>query len=106
MTLDFEAFKRYIEHIKAMRKLDHDICDAIGEYRESVSDFADFWMPSLMESDLVDLLSRVLDDEELLTYWIYDLDCGEEYEDGCVLDDNDQPIACRTVEELWDALHS
>ena len=54
---------------------------------------------------VVDLLTDIFGDVDgWISYWIYDLDFGAEYRDGCVKDANGNNISLKTVEDLWKIL--
>ena len=55
------------------------------------------------ESVVVYLLERMFD-TDMISYFIYELDYGEEYEEGCVLDENMQVVDLSTPEKLYDYL--
>lgn len=55
------------------------------------------------ESVVVELLENMFD-TDMISYWIYELDYGERYEEGCVLDENMNNIDISTEEKLYDYL--
>lgn len=55
------------------------------------------------ESVVVKLLEKMFD-TDIISYWIYELNYGKEYTDGCVLDENMNEIDLSTVEKLYDYL--
>ena len=55
------------------------------------------------ESVVVYLLERMFD-TDMISYFIYELDYGEKYKAGCVLDANMTEIDLSTAEKLYDYL--
>ena len=55
------------------------------------------------ESVVVYLLERMFD-TDMISYFIYELDYGEKYKAGCVLDENMNEINLSTAEKLYDYL--
>ena len=55
------------------------------------------------ESVVVKLLEKMFD-TDIISYWIYELNYGKEYTDGCVLDENMNEIDLSTAEKLYDCL--
>lgn len=55
------------------------------------------------ESVVVYLLEKIFD-TDMISYWIYELNYGKEYTDGCVLDENMNEIDLSTAEKLYDCL--
>ena len=55
------------------------------------------------ESVVVKLLEKMFD-TDIISYWIYELNYGKEYTDGCVLDENMNEIDLSTAEKLYDYL--
>ena len=53
------------------------------------------------------LLNRIFKDDSeypLIDYWVYELDCGEDWERGTVTDDNGHDIPLETISDLYDEL--
>lgn len=55
------------------------------------------------ESVVVYLLENMLD-TDMISYFIYELEYGEKYEKGCVLDANMTEIDLSTAEKMYDYL--
>lgn len=55
------------------------------------------------ESVVVYLLERMFD-TDMISYFIYELDYGEKYKEGCVLDENMNEIDLSTAEKMYDYL--
>jgi len=46
------------------------------------------------------------DDSDWIDYFIYDLDFGRDYKEGCVMSKDKKPIPLVTIDDLWNLLHS
>lgn len=56
-------------------------------------------------TDLLKVLKIMFNDiSEMIDYWVYDLDYGQKYEDGCITEANDTNIILKTAEDLYDYL--
>lgn len=55
------------------------------------------------ESVVVYLLEKIFD-TDMISYFIYELDYGEKYKAGCVLDENMNEIDLSTAEKMYDYL--
>lgn len=55
------------------------------------------------ESVVVYLLERMFD-TDMISYFIYELEDGEKYKAGCVLDENMNEIDLSTAEKMYDYL--
>jgi len=62
-------------------------------------------MITLPESLVVKLLEAVFNDKgEWIQYFLYELDWGKKYEDGCITDTDGSFIKLSTIEELYEFL--
>ena len=57
-------------------------------------------------SDLIKVLRVMFNDEisECIDYWIYDLNFGDKYKDGCITEADGTNIRLKTAEDLYDYL--
>lgn len=96
-----EDFVKYIEFIKErqenMDKINEVFTD---EFEDSI-----FYPYARYESALVKLLSSVMHDKfDDIGYFIYELDFGQKYEDGCIQEKDGTLIDLSTAEKLYDYL--
>lgn len=107
--ISLELFKKYIGNIITFHDLQDGISNATRRYNNETKDIASFELPTL-ESDLIELLGIIFDDEnDWIGYWVYELECGARYEDGCVVSTSGgqkTDIKLKTVEDLWNLLIS
>mgnify|MGYP007070336915 CR=1 FL=1 len=105
MKVTFDHFLKIMNHIILTHDFQDEIRQTISRYNEGLRDMCELEMPSIMEDDLVGLLEIALDDENgWISYWIYELDCGDKWEPGCVEDADGNDIPLPTVESLWKLL--
>lgn len=53
------------------------------------------------------LLNRIFKDDSeypLIDYWVYELDCGDNWTSGTVTDDDGHEVKLRTISDLYDEL--
>lgn len=105
MNIDFDTFKKHLSDVVNFSKLNDNIFKAVREYNENTEDIAELFLPGLV-GNVVDLLEIMTNDTEdrWIGYWAFELDCGENYEDGMVTEENGDIIKLKTIEDLWELL--
>lgn len=99
-VLSFESFKSYLDSIRNLWSFEDEMNTVI---RTHGGDDCSIW-PSGW-TDILSLLEFIFNDkEEWISYWIYELDWGKEYEDGSILNKNGSVIKLETEKELYDFL--
>ena len=98
--MPLELFKHYIDKIRKVMDFQFDLdnaCHKIGiEYQ--------ICMPDMVE-EVIDLLEYIFQDNtELIAYWIFDLDFGELYYDGCIARKGGERVKLKTIEDLYEEL--
>lgn len=89
-TKIIESYKKSFDFTDELNKL-FDRYDCDGEI-----------YPPIGSEDVVTLLEFIFDDrDEWISYWIFELDFGKEYEDGYVQGRNGEIIPLRTPEDLY-----
>lgn len=102
--------KEFIEIINRLREVNDFVEKTNNEARElkdSIeSDFFNTMSLSIShESIVVKLLEKIFNDKEgIISWWLYELDYGREYEDGCFIDEDRSYIDISTAEKLYDYL--
>lgn len=100
-----EKFVEIINRLKKYDELQNDINELFTESIENRE--RDFMNAGSIcighESAVVYLLENIFD-TDMISYWIYELNYGEEYTAGCVLDENMNNIDLSTAEKLYDYL--
>lgn len=104
MAISYIEFEKHITDIIRMIRLEDGINSLISNYNATQKQHTELSFPSLIDN-VVDLLIRLTDDESnWISYWIFELDCGEKYEPGCVTFNNEN-IKLKTIKDLWDLLN-
>ena len=92
----------FVDTINAIKEY-HKKIDNIQTVLEENCEDSIFWPPSL-ENTLINVLIETFNDEEdMIGYYIYELEFGEKWEPGRIKD-NDKDIKMQTPEDLYDYL--
>lgn len=105
VNLTKEEFIHFMDQIKKTSKRDDELsvaiekacnrdCRVIGLYSEEIST-----MISLLSLAMGVELHR---DGNIIEYFIWDLDFGEDYKEGCYTEEDDTPIDISMAEKLYD----
>ena len=101
-----QEFVDIINKLKAV----NDFVDKTNEEARNLDDaiISDFFNASSLsishEQIVVQLLENIFDDTDIISWWLYDLDYGRKYENGCILDANGNIIDLSMPEKLYDYL--
>lgn len=100
MKLTYEEFADFLGRYIESEKKFNNFAQAVEEY------FTDTYIMAPKDSELVlDILRTVMnDDEDWISYWMYELDCGREWKPYMVTKDGED-IPLRTMEDLWNLLN-
>ena len=100
-----EKFVEIINRLKNYNELQNDINELFNESIDNKEmDFINAGSICIgHESVVVYLLERMFD-TDMISYFIYELNYGEKYKAGCVLDANMTEIDLSTAEKLYDYL--
>ena len=100
-----EKFVEIINRLKKYNELQNDINELFNESIDNKE--MDFMNAGSIcighESVVVYLLERMFD-TDMISYFIYELNYGEKYKAGCVLDENMDEIDLSTAEKMYDYL--
>lgn len=70
-----------------------------------ISDFYNAMCLSISHENLVvKLLENIFDDNEIISWWLYELDYGRKYFGGCIQDENGKDIDLSSESKLYDYL--
>ena len=100
--------QEFIEIVDKLRKVD-DFVDETNEKARKLDDviISDFFNATSLsishENIVVRLLENMFNDKEILTWWLYELDYGRKYEEGCITE-GDKPIDISDAGKLYDYL--
>jgi hypothetical protein len=101
--------KEFVKIINRLKKTNDFVDKTNNEARKLQdaieSDFFNSMSLSIShESIVVSLLENIFNDGDIIGWWIYDLDYGREYKDGCITEKNGDIIDVSTAEKLYDYL--
>lgn len=100
--------EKFVEIIEKLKKT-NDFVDEVNDKARKLDDaiISDFFNASSLsishESIVVELLENMFD-TDIINWWIYELDYGRKYKEGCIQDCNGKNIDLSTVEKLYDYL--
>ena len=106
--MPLEEFEKYINRIREVDAFQDELRNVCYKFCKDnkMGEEADIWMPTLVCS-VVELLEKLMgSNSDWIGYWIWELKYGEEYEDGCITDENGKIIKLKTVEDLYNLLLS
>lgn len=100
--------EQFIEIIDKLRKVNDFVDETNVKARELhdaiISDFYNTMSLSIShEQTVVELLENMFKDTDIISWWLYELDYGRKYEEGCIRDD-DKPIDLSDAGKLYDYL--
>ena len=100
--MDKKTFANYINKIMRLSDLE----DQINNLVRDVDDLEGYHSYTWLQDDVLGLLEEIMDDtqDSLIGYFVYELNFGREYRDGCIEDADGTPIKITTPEELYDEL--
>lgn len=100
-----EKFVEIINRLKSYNELQNKINDLFKENMDNKEmDFMNAGSICVGHESVVIYLLENMFDTDIISYWIYELDYGERYKAGCVLDENMNNIDLSTAEKLYDYL--
>lgn len=102
-------FVTIINKMKLVDDFVNEVNDKTRQLRETLDDsFIDFFDGNSLfvaHTDLVvKLLENMFNDNDMISYWIYELNYGRDYKDGYISDCDGNNIDISTVEKLYDYL--
>lgn len=96
-----EMFVKVMQRLEALERQMDDVDAALHALSP---DFGGFYVPEAI-SITMDMLHEMFDDEDnLLEYFVYELNFLHDYKFGYVLDENDKPVDVGTWEKVYDFL--
>lgn len=100
--------EKFVEILNRLENYD-DLQDKINDlFKENIDnkemDFVNAGSICIGHESIVVYLLENMFDTDMIGYWVYELDYGEKYTEGCVLDENMNNIDLSTAEKLYDYL--
>lgn len=103
--IPYNEFEKHINDMVKLIQLQDGINNLISNYRTTQKQYSEIAFPYLI-NNVIALLARLTNDESnWISYWIFELDCGKKYTDGCVTYNNEN-IKLKTIKDLWDLLNT
>lgn len=100
-----QEFVDIINQLKEVNDFVQETNDKARKLKDAI--ISDFYNASNLsishETIVLKLLENMFNDTDWISYWIYELDYGRKYEDGCITE-NDNIIDISTPEKLYDCL--
>jgi len=98
-------FYEILNYLQSMKEFE----DGFEALMDSTKIGIKFQRRSFIDQRLVDYLFRLLeklflDGEKWIRYWVYDLDFGNEWEPGTVIDSDGTDVVLQTPQQLHDFL--
>jgi len=101
--LSYEEFEKVMNGIVNELKFQNKIHSAVSELGFDCEYFR--YVPTI-DSTLM-LLNRIFKDDSeypLIDYWVFELNCGEDWKQDSVVDDDGNSIPLKTISNLYDEL--
>ena len=110
MKISKNQFCDILQHIGYLQEQSKRINDILRDplYDSVQNDFIDGYGISnpRLEQDIVDLLEAMFDDKDhLISYYVFELDCGVTWRPGAVLDENGKDIPLRCGTDLYNLIN-
>ena len=101
-----QEFVDIINKLKVVNDFVHKTNEEARKLDDAI--ISDFFNASSLtishEPIVVHLLENIFDDTGIISWWLYELDYGRKYENGCIADANGNIIDLSTSEKLYDYL--
>lgn len=104
--LSLDEFKKYIGRIKTVEDFEDDLSSLSYKFNctNRCMEESYFSFPTLVQTT-IDLIGFIMEDKgDWISYWIYELEYGKKYFDGCISYENGENIKLETVEDLYNFL--
>lgn len=96
-----EMFVKIMQRLETLERQMDDVDEALHALSP---DCGGFYIPEAI-SIVMDMLHEMFDDEDdLLGYFVYELNFLHDYQFGYVLDENDNPVDVSTWDKVYDFL--
>ena len=95
-----ESFCRVMDNYKSMWNFTDDMNEVFKKYNCDGEVF-----PPMCTETVIDLLEFIFNDKnQWISYWIFELEFGKQYEDECIKYEDGEVIPLKTAEDLYDLL--
>lgn len=105
ILIDKKEFTGYMERIRNYLEFDDKLNGLLRDYRHMFVDDIEIKLPTVFLVDTVNLLEMVTaDEDEWISYFIFELDCGKSWKPGTVTEQDGTDIPLGTIDDLWNLL--
>ena len=104
LAITEQDFKRHINDIVNLMDFQEKLIEFSAEYNRLSHDEVEFMIPSLIDNVIELLEQAVCDNDEWISYWLFDLDRGRYYKPDSVTESDGTPIPLATINDLWELL--
>ena len=94
----------FVNTMQRLKELDHNMCALDDAMRALSHDFGGFYIPEAVDITMGILKDIFNDKDDWIEYFAYELDYLDKYEQGMILDVNDEPIDVSTWGKVYDFL--
>lgn len=104
--ITYQEFERYMQSIQTIFDIEDRLADISHEVKHrSKSEFS-LYYPSLV-TETMELLAKAVDDnDDWISYFVFELDFGNKNNTMQIKDGDGNIIPLSTVEDLWNILHA
>ena len=106
-VLEYEVFKEIMEQLQKYDELSEQVDKISMQLSKDFPPLNIFGLAEIPTCNVIKLLKFIFDDEGLgsvIDYFIYELEYGKKYRDGCFTDENEGEIRLATIEDLYSVL--
>lgn len=101
--------KEFIDIINKLKEVDDFVNETNEKARKLdnaiISDFFNASSLSIShENIVVKLLEKIFNDTDTISYWLYELEYGSKYKEGCLRESDGTIVDISTSEKLYDYL--
>lgn len=101
--------QEFVEIINQLKEVDDFVKETNNKSRKLKDAItSDFFNASILsishETSVIQLLEKMFNDIDMISYWIYELDYGRKYKDGMITENDGTIIDISTAEKLYDFL--
>jgi hypothetical protein len=106
--ITYEEFEQSIKAICDCLDFQDSISEAVYRYNDTSKDDATLFLPTAWIDACINLLEILTDDIEnnWIAYWLFEIERGKDYTDGCVTESDGSIIPLKTPKDLWNLLKS
>ena len=102
MKFTYQKFEKYINNLDAMSRFQDGVSECTAELRKKNTGIdVELFLPSL-DGDVVELLALITgDNDDWISYFVYEMDFGRNYKDGMITDKDGAIVRLATPRDLW-----